>query len=144
MQACSQLEYPLQAKVKYLSLEPLLDWDFNWNQSYLVNTFKRADINWLIIGACTGNREEMSALCFKYPQLTRMRFGKLYTAQPRIEWVREIVEAADKVGIPVFLKDNLRPLLPYPHHLWAFTKVGGLLRQEMPDMARIPQFSHIV
>ena len=31
--------------------------------------------------------------------------------QPRIEWIGEIVEAADKAGIPVFLKDNLKPLL---------------------------------
>ena len=28
-----------------------------------------------------------------------------------IEWVREIVEAADKDSIPVFLKDNLLPLI---------------------------------
>jgi hypothetical protein len=41
---------------------------------------------------------------------------------PEIEWVREIVEAADKARIPVFLKDNLRPLLSYPKDLWAFTK----------------------
>ncbi len=27
---------------------------------------------------------------------------------PRIEWVKEIVEAADKAVIPIFLKDNLR------------------------------------
>jgi protein gp37 len=31
--------------------------------------------------------------------------------QPKIEWVREIVAAADKAGIPVFLKENLRDLL---------------------------------
>ncbi|GAH56543.1 unnamed protein product [marine sediment metagenome] len=29
---------------------------------------------------------------------------------PRIEWVEEIIGAADKAGVPVFLKDNLRPL----------------------------------
>ena len=31
--------------------------------------------------------------------------------QPKVEWIQEIVEAADKAGIPVFLKDNLRPLI---------------------------------
>ena len=30
---------------------------------------------------------------------------------PQIEWVKEIVEAAGKAGIPVFLKDNLKPLI---------------------------------
>lgn len=30
---------------------------------------------------------------------------------PKIEWVEEIVRAAGKAGIPVFLKDNLMPLL---------------------------------
>ena len=30
---------------------------------------------------------------------------------PKIEWVREIVEACDKARIPVFLKDNLKPLI---------------------------------
>jgi len=33
------------------------------------------------------------------------------TLYPRIEWVEEVVEAADKADIPVFLKDNLKPLL---------------------------------
>ena len=51
--------------------------------------------------------------------------------------VREIVEAADKAGIPVFLKDSLKPLLPHswfkdkPSADWAYTKLGKL-RQEMP------------
>lgn len=30
---------------------------------------------------------------------------------PRVEWIREIVEAADKASVPVFLKNNLRTLL---------------------------------
>jgi len=29
---------------------------------------------------------------------------------PKIEYVEEIVRAADKAGVPVFLKDNLKPL----------------------------------
>jgi len=29
----------------------------------------------------------------------------------KIEWVEEIVRACDKAGIPVFLKENLKPLL---------------------------------
>ena len=117
LQACSYLEYPLEAKVKYLSIEPFLDWDFNWNQSYLINVLKRADIAQVIIGAQT----------------------KPYKP-PKIEWVEEIVQACDKAGIPLFLKDNLKPLLTSgqlngndiieSHNLWAFKQFK--LRQEMP------------
>lgn len=54
-----------------------------------------------------------------------------------IEWVREIVEACDKAGIPVFLKDNLKSIIPLEE---PFGKWKGLsydneyfeLRQEMP------------
>ena len=54
---------------------------------------------------------------------------------PQIEWVREIVEAADKAGVKVFLKNNLRPLL---HHgadedVYPLLIDGDFaLRQEMP------------
>lgn len=52
----------------------------------------------------------------------------------KIEWVREIVEAGIKAGIPIFLKDNLRPLiqstsLAKHHDLWV---EGFKLRQELP------------
>jgi len=61
---------------------------------------------------------------------------------PEISWLREIVEATDKMGIPVFLKHNLRPLLipedcSKPNYLtedifWASEKAQ--LRQEMPSL----------
>ena len=52
---------------------------------------------------------------------------------PKIEWIREIVEAADEVGISVFLKDNLKPILPLskPFYNWD-DDFGWKLRQEMP------------
>jgi len=81
----------IKAKVKYISFEPLLE-------NIKVNTFNDF-INWVIIGACT-----------PYSVKTA----------PKIEWVREIVEAADKAEIPVFQKNNLRTLL------------GDNLRQEFP------------
>jgi len=89
LQACSSLEYPVEAKVKYLSIEPFLGWSFNWNESYLINAFKRAGINWIIIGQQTPINKK---------------------TKPQIEWVQEIVEAADKAGVAVFLKDNLNPM----------------------------------
>jgi len=89
--ACHYLSM-VEASVKFLSLEPLLSWDKE--ASYF---FQSGAINWLIIGAQTKP-----------------------TVFPEIAWVREIVEAADRAGVKVFQKDNLRPLL------------GDNLRQEMP------------
>jgi len=104
------------AKVKFLSLEPLLGHMDGWA---LANAIHLAD--WLIIGQQT----PVSA-----------------KTQPKIEWIREIVEAADKAGIPVFLKDNLMPIFQRGD-IWAipewasfndWTKqdIGTTLRQEMP------------
>ena len=67
-----------------------------------------------------------------------MPWGKKWTAQPPIEWVREIVEAADRAGIKVFLKDNLEPLLGQDPHSKRFKGYDAErnmlvgLRQEMP------------
>jgi hypothetical protein len=70
----------------------------------MTNKLEEAGISWVILGSQT----------------------KPYKP-PRIEWVEEIIRAADKAGIPVFLKDNLLPL--------ARESTGGIdfpLRQEMP------------
>ena len=97
----------IAATVKYVSFEPLLK---QIGQTTLAE-ISRGDIDWLIIGAQTKP-----------------------TVLPRIEWVQEIVEAADKAGIRVFLKDNLKPLfkpnyeVEYP---WAYR--WGAFRQEMPE-----------
>ena len=82
----------LAAKLKFISFEPLLE--------DLIGAFGEMIIpkaDWVIIGSQT----------------------KPYNP-PKIEWVQAIVEAADKAGVPVFLKDNLKPLL------------GNNLRQELP------------
>ena len=88
----------VDAKVKFLSVEPLLHWvDANfWGRWF-------KDIDWLIIGQQT-------------PVSSK--------TQPEIEWIREIVKAADKAGIPVFLKDNLRSALDLLSNI--------PLRQEFP------------
>lgn len=105
----------IQAKVKYISLEPFFGLGQHikgWLTACLID----AGINWLIIGAQTKP-----------------------TVMPKIEWVREIVEAADKAGIPVFLKDNLKPLfydLTTIKDKWIFSKTnfmkGEFYRQEIP------------
>jgi len=51
--------------------------------------------------------------------------------QPKLEWIKEIVEAADKSNIPVFEKNNLNccAISDYPELLDAH----GNLRQEFPS-----------
>ena len=101
----------VEAKIKFVSFEPLLE-QINGGEcaeEYRLGSIDEFD--WLIIGACTGTVKEMSRLVDKYPHLTPMQWGNKWTAQPQIKWLREIVEAADKAGVPVFLKDNLKPLL---------------------------------
>jgi len=129
----------IKASVKFISIEPMLGevkTDYVPNiQNVLGIPFPWWQrIDWLIIGACTGSKTEMSGLIQRYPELTVMPYANKWTAQPRIKWVREIVETADRVGIPVFLKDSLSLLLPsgygcdYNH--WAYR--DGKLRQEFP------------
>ena len=108
MQGLSDIE-DVRAKVKFVSIEPFLEWSYGWTESYLVNAFKRAAINWVIIGAQT----------------------KPYKP-PKIEWVIEIIKACDKARIPVFLKNNLMPLIIDQPRIpeWSSTNKG--LRQEFP------------
>jgi len=84
----------IKAGVKFISFEPLLD-DV---MQYLYTWNLIRSCNWIIIGSQTKP--------LKLPQKI---------------WVDEIIEAADKSSIPVFLKDNLKPLL------------GDNLRQELPE-----------
>lgn len=83
----------LQAQVRFASFEPLLSMITPLAIDFL-------PLDWVIIGAETGNRK-----------------GKI---EPKTEWIEQIIEQADYFGIPVFMKDNLKP---YWH---------GELRQEFP------------
>jgi len=103
---------PIEAKVKFISFEPLLG-----HIGPAVLDLLLEQIQWVIIGAQT----------------------KPYKP-PKIEWVQEIVEACDKAGVAVFLKKNLKPLLATTvngndiiesHNLWAFKYFK--LRQELPQ-----------
>lgn len=124
----------VKATVKFLSCEPLLD-RFYYADSgagIFSESLTEQGIQWIILGAQTKP-----------------------TVLPKLEWVKEIVEAADKAGIPVFLKNNLRKLLPEepPYYLPVCAPVEGhdpcincdvfeschtderwhKLRQEMPE-----------
>lgn len=74
----------IKASIKFISYEPLLsEIDFN-------GAYDLSEIQWVIIGTQT-----------PYSVKTA----------PKKEWIDDIVDAADKAGIPVFLKENLRPVL---------------------------------
>ena len=106
VEACNFLSN-IEARVKYVSFEPLLSWDKK--ASYF---FESSGINWVIIGAQTKP-----------------------TVMPKLEWVKEIVEAADAADIPVFLKDSLKPLfaeVEEPGWLVGWENCPGELRQEFP------------
>ena len=129
----------IEATKKYISFEPLLENPAEFCEQWSEDL--NATIDWLIIGACTGTHEELWKLCKRYPDLTIRLFGNKWTAQPKIEWLQEIVEAADKAGLPVFLKDNLKPLLIAHPDCWDDIPQGdhpncesiAMLRQEMPE-----------
>lgn len=106
----------IEAKVKYVSIEPLLeeiaepDWH-GWRELMAV-------IDWVIIGA----------------QTQPCKF-------PKIEWVKNIVDIADLAGRPVFLKNNLKTIAKFPDQEWAWGQYApchytGKLRQEMPTDGR--------
>lgn len=88
----------VKAKVRFISFEPLLE---NVMEVFGQRIIQLAD--WVIIGSQTKP-----------------------TVQPRKEWVEAIVEVANEAGTPVFLKDNLKPLL------------GNNLRQELPEFEYSP------
>ena len=75
----------IDAKHKWLSFEPLMgSIGMSDHNTKLFRLF-----DWVVIGGWSGGK-----------------------TPPKIEWVQEIIEACDKAGIPVFLKDNLKPFLP--------------------------------
>lgn len=126
----------IEAKIKYISFEPLLDWEFEAGCHDLAD-FLSDVVNGVIIGACTGTLTDLKPLALKYPELTLMPYGvgdpelpftrgKKWTLQPKIEWVEKIARACDKAGVKVFLKDNLSPLI------W---RIGLSLRQGLPEVA---------
>ena len=105
------------AQRQFLSIEPLLHWDTSDWYYPLPWHISKEDLDWIIIGQQTPVRK---------------------ATMPKVEWIREIVHAADQAGIPVFLKDNLRPLLWAPLTGQAALDTGllnwaGELRQEFPE-----------
>jgi protein gp37 len=99
--------HTVNAPVKFISFEPLLDWQMG--ADCMAEYLKERGINWVIIG-----------------QQTPVRMATM----PKLEWVSEIVKSCDNAGIPVFLKENLNccAISDYPELL----DKQGNLRQELP------------
>ena len=126
----------IKAPIKFISFEPLLSkvMDSWFTPAIFPAAFEdkseaqvmvNKGVNWLILGACTGTLNDLKSLALKYPELTLMPLNKLsgrqWTLQPKREWILDIIAAASVKSIPIFLKNNLSPLL------------GSDLRQEMPN-----------
>lgn len=92
---------PIEATVKFVSIEPLLDYspmDFRW-------------VNWVICGRQTPLH---------------------HTSMPSMNWIHDIVKRADELRLPVFLKNNLRSLIP--EEISLFNNNQYELRQEYPNV----------
>lgn len=80
----------VEARLKFLSIEPLFA-PLCGNRSEIIKAMlELTRCKWVIIGSQT-----------PYSPKTA----------PKKEWVNEIVEACNEVNIPIFIKNNLKPLL---------------------------------
>ena len=105
----------VEAKVKFLSFEPLLERIPLHFADYICEDVR--GINLVIIGQQTPPSKK---------------------TEPKAEWIKEIVEACDEAGIPVFLKDNLisPSLLNANTTDWAFGRLHHnwhRIRQDFPE-----------
>lgn len=69
----------------FFSIEPMLG-------PVDISAAAQRGLKWVILGAETGNRK-----------------GKV---SPPLLWIRDVVAAADRTGIPVFMKNSLRGIVP--------------------------------
>lgn len=74
----------------YVSMEPILE-DLEPEKSNLLFAKNTAGVEWVILGAETGNRKDKVV--------------------PQREWIDAICEQADKKEVPVFMKDSLIPIM---------------------------------
>ncbi len=111
----------IEASKKFISFEPLLE--PLGIDSELLSGLLHVAADWVIIGQQTPVRK---------------------STMPSIEWIKEIVEAADNAETPVFLKYNLYNLFELPNipngydvPKWAHANHGiNILRQEFPFIQR--------
>lgn len=111
-QAARNILPDIEAKVRFISFEPLLERVIMTDTAYLT-PLSRHFCDWVIIGAQTKPLK-----------------------RPHPDWVREITEAAIKAGIAVFHKNNLKEtgFLKTILNDGQFKEVYGVdFKQEMPN-----------
>ncbi len=101
----------IEASVKYISIEPLLE------EIKIPDSVCLSNINQLIIGAQTKN------------------LSVPYRA-PKMEWVKEIMDVAMAAGIPVFLKNNMLKAIQAEQN-WSLTK--DMVIERIPGTGIITQ-----
>lgn len=117
----------IQATVRFISFEPLLG-SIGMSDHMSI----KGIVDWVIIGAMTGTKADL----WEYNHLALhdglklMPWEKRYTLQPPVQWLRDIVESADRARVKVFLKDNLMPLFEAEGITKREDWTG--IRQEMP------------
>ena len=145
----------IRAAAKFISFEPLLEPVMQPGKPYFLEDdpgqqmsesliLQSRGISGVIIGAMTGRKGRLVQLQKdRYPQLRLERLdavGRKWTLLPEIEWVRDIVVAADAADISVFLKDNIYKLVmerPAEDHDLYWEDLSTL-RQELPGrMVRV-------
>jgi protein gp37 len=100
----------VKAKVRWCSLEPLLE----WSGEVAGNAWELLD--WVAIGALTGNKKQIMETARLYPALTPWKLSastSRWGLMPPVEWLRNIVEGCDAAGTKVFIKDNLKSWIEY-------------------------------
>jgi len=139
----------IRAAAKFISFEPLLERVMQPGKPYFQldhpgsrlnegQMLESRGINGVIIGAMTGRKGRLVQMQKeRYPQLRLERLdavGRKWTLLPQLEWVRDIVVAADAAEISVFLKDNIYKLVmersAEDHDL--YFEDMSTLRQELP------------
>lgn len=106
----------VKATIKFVSMEPLLIWKPTATMQYFKSWMEEAELGWLIIGQQT-------------PPSCKTR--------PNIHSITQIMTTADRVNVPIFLKNNLTEFLPFQQYFsendnW---KQVYKLRQEFPVLA---------
>jgi protein gp37 len=107
IQACERLK-DVNAKVKFISFEPLLE--SVQPHAPIGKYLFEAGVKWVIIGRQT----PLSA-----------------STMPHVTDIQKIIDAANEIPIPVFLKDNLKGFLPFRQFRDGWKEVYKL-RQELP------------
>lgn len=97
---CNRIKYfhAINAKIKFLSFEPLLEMIQLYSDHIGENIFKIA-FDWVIIGGESGNLN-----------------GKFTARECKIEWIKYIIDQCVRVELPVFVK-QLGTHLSYELHL---------------------------